>query len=354
MLNNRILSLFLSCLLASSTLAQEVLYTMPSADYVGQEETPRKWAIAIHGGAGNFGEEHLSEASQNLYQQSLEKALSAGEQLLIEGASAVDVVVEVIKILEDDSLFNAGRGAVYTSSGTHELDASIADGASRNTGAVTGLQGFRHPIEVARTVMDSSSHVFFSGHGAGEYAKSMGEEEATALWFHTDKAYSRFKRAAARAGDVPQPVEEKKGTVGCVVLDSHGNLAAGTSTGGMTYKKHGRIGDSPVIGAGTWADNRTCAVSATGWGEYFIRTGVAQDIHSRMLYSNSTLTESCRAAIFDEMGALGGDGGVVAVSLKGEISLVCNSAGMFRAWSSPASRGVRMFTTDGLGTVETH
>lgn len=319
-----------------------------------ENDTPREWAIAIHGGAGNFGKEHVDENAQAQYSASLNSALERGEQLLQSGASATDVVVEVIKILENDSLFNAGRGAVYTSDGTHELDASIADGQTRNTGAVTGLQGFKHPIDVAKSVMDSSSHVFFSGHGAGEFAKSLGHEEADPSWFHTDKSYNRFKKAAARAGDVPQPVDEKKGTVGCVVLDMHGNLAAGTSTGGMTYKKHGRIGDSPVIGAGTWADNRTCAVSATGWGEYFIRTGVAQDIHSRMLYANSSLSEACRGAIFDEMGALGGDGGVVAVSSTGKISLVCNSAGMFRAWSSPDGRGVAMFTSDGKGTVEIH
>jgi beta-aspartyl-peptidase (threonine type) len=315
-----------------------------------KDKTPRGWAIAIHGGAGNFGEEHLDEMAQMQYQSSLNAALERGEKLLQAGAKAVVVVEEVIRILEDDSLFNAGRGAVYTSDGTHELDASIADGSTRNTGAVTGLQGYRHPISVARSVMDSSSHVFFSGHGAGEFALAMNEEEAAPIWFHTEKAYSRYKRAAERAGDIPP--EEKKGTVGCSVLDTYGNLAAGTSTGGMTYKKHGRIGDSPIIGAGTWADNRTCAVSATGWGEYFIRTGVAQDIHSRMLYTGATLTESCRGAIFDEMGALGGDGGVVAVSSIGEISLVCNSAGMFRAWSSPEGRGVAMFTEDGQGTIE--
>ena len=329
-----------------------VLFSCSSDSTQENSEAPRGWAIAIHGGAGNFGEEHLDETAQNLYSSSLNSALERGEKLIQQGFSAVEVVEEVIKILEDDSLFNAGRGAVYTSEGTHELDASIADGSTRNTGAVTGLQGFRHPISVARTVMDSSSHVFFSGHGAGEFALSMNADPADPTWFHTVKAFSRFKRAAKRAVDLPP--ESKKGTVGCAVLDTHGNLAAGTSTGGMTYKKHGRIGDSPIIGAGTWADNRTCAVSATGWGEYFIRTGVTQDIHSRMLYSGSTLTAACRGAIFDEMGALGGDGGVIAVSSTGEISLVCNSAGMFRAWSSPEGRGVAMFTTDEKGTIETH
>ena len=305
------------------------------------------WAIAIHGGAGHFGEENSSEAMQAAYSASLNAALQQGESLLREGRSAVDVVEHVVRILEDDSLFNAGRGAVFTSEGTHELDASIADGASRNCGAVTGLQGFRHPISVARSVMDSSEHVFFSGHGAGTFANSQRSESAESGWFDTQKAYDRYVRAASREGDEPVPLEEKRGTVGCVALDGQGNLAAATSTGGMTYKSHGRIGDSPVIGAGTWADNRTCAVSATGWGEYFIRTGVTQDIHGRILHGGQPLQQACESTIYDEMGALGGDGGVVAVDARGEIAMVFNSAGMFRASSrqieGEVQREVSMF-----------
>jgi beta-aspartyl-peptidase (threonine type) len=313
---------------------------------------PPTWAIAIHGGAGHFSEEHLSAEMQLLYRNSLSNALAAGQELLSQGSSAVETVEAVIRILEDDSLFNAGRGSVYTAVAMHELDASIADGRTRNCGAVTGIQGFKHPISVARSVMDSSEHVFFSGHGAAEFAKQQNHEEAPPEWFHTQKAYERYERAAANAGDTPAP-EDKKGTVGCAVLDSYGHLAAGTSTGGMTYKKHGRIGDSPVIGAGTWADDRTCAVSATGWGEYFIRTGVTQDVHSRILYQEATLTEACKGAIHDEMGALGGDGGIIAVSAQGEISLVSNTPGMFRAWAKPGERGVAMFGEES-GVLETH
>ncbi len=298
----------------------------PSSNQPGAE-----WALAIHGGAGHFGEEDLNPEQQKAYDSSLSRALEIGEAMLERGSPALDVVESVVRMLEDDSLFNAGRGAVFTSEGTHELDASIADGATRNCGAVTGLQGYRHPISVARLVMDSSEHVFFSGHGAGEFARTQGAEPAVASWFDTSKAYERYLRAATREGDDPVPLEEKRGTVGCVALDADGNLAAATSTGGMTYKRHGRIGDSPVVGAGTWADNRTCAVSATGWGEYFIRTGVAQDIHSRMLHGNQSLQSACESTIFDEMGALGGDGGVVAVSADGQVALVFNSAGMFRA-----------------------
>lgn len=321
----------------------------------------RDWAIAIHGGAGHFGEEDLSADLQARYTASLDAALAHGESLLASGAPAPDVVEAVICILEDDSLFNAGRGAVYTAEATHELDASIADGATRNCGAVTGLSGFRHPISVARAVMDSSEHVFFSGDGAAEFARLMNAEAAPAAWFHTDKAYERYHRAAARAGMLPPPAEpagekplDKNGTVGCVVRDVEGHLAAGTSTGGMTFKRHGRIGDSPVIGAGTWADDRTCAISATGWGEYFIRTGVAQDIHGRMLHGGASLAEACRGAIFDEMGALGGDGGVVAVDAAGNLALVFNSTGMFRAWAGPGERGVAMFGLEENGTIEEH
>ena len=305
--------------------------------------TQNEWALAIHGGAGHFDEESLSVEMQTLYTKSINAALQIGEQQLISGASAVDVVEHVIRFLEDDSLFNAGRGAVYTATGSHELDASIADGSTRNCGAVTGLTGFRHPISVARGVMDSSEHVFFSGHGAGVFAQTQGFESADSTWFDTEKAYERYLRASERAGDKPQPLEEKRGTVGCVALDQKGHLAAATSTGGMTYKRHGRIGDSPVIGAGTWADDRTCAVSATGWGEFFIRTGVAQDIHSQMLHGGVSLQSACEKTIFNEMGALGGDGGVVAVDSHGQIALVFNSAGMFRAWANPEGREVAMF-----------
>ena len=189
--------------------------------------------------------------------------------------------------------------------------------------------------------MDSSEHVFFSGQGAGKFAAQQGAESAPPSWFDTDKAYQRYLRAANRAEDEPAPIEEKRGTVGCVAMDMQGTLAAATSTGGMTYKRHGRIGDSPIVGAGTWADNRTCAISATGWGEYFIRTGVAQDVHGRMLHGNQSLQEACEAAIFDEMGALGGDGGVVAVNACGDVALVFNSSGMFRAYAKKQGQTVK-------------
>ena len=301
-----------------------------------------EWSLAIHGGAGHFDTERLSPEQQAAYRASLTLALRTGGAVLEAGGSAVDAVVATISVMEDDSLFNAGRGAVYTASEVHELDASIMNGADRNCGAITGLQGFRHPIQVARQVMEESEHVFFSGHGAGEFARAQGAEPAEAVWFDTKKAHDRYLRALER-----DTTREKFGTVGCVALDREGHLAAGTSTGGMTYKRHGRIGDSPVIGAGTWADDRTCAISATGWGEYFIRTAVAHDIHARMLHGGETLAEAAERTIQDEMGALGGDGGIVGMDREGRPTFSMNTPGMFRgAWQSDGEPVVGLFATD--------
>lgn len=302
-----------------------------------------QWSLAIHGGAGHFDTERLSPEEQEAYRQSLAAALETGGTVLQDGGSATDAVVATIRVMEDDSLFNAGRGAVYTAEGIHELDASIMRGQDRNCGAITGLRDYRHPIEVARTVMENSEHVFFSGHGASEFAAVTGAELADSGWFDTGKAWTRFLRMQAR-----DTIQEKFGTVGCVALDKEGHLAAGTSTGGMTYKRHGRIGDSPVIGAGTWADDRTCAVSATGWGEYFIRTAVTHDIHARMLHGGENLQSAADAAIHEEMGGLGGDGGVVAMDAAGRPVFSMNTSGMFRgAWSAEGKPWVGLFASDG-------
>jgi len=310
----------------------------------GDPIDPPEWSIAIHGGAGHFDTERLSTEQQTAYRLALSRALETGGDVLDRGGSATDAVVATIRFMEDDSLFNAGRGAVYTAAETHELDASIMRGSDRNCGAVTGLQGYRHPIEVARSVMDHSEHVFFSGHGAGEFARMSGAEPADPGWFETRKAHDRFLRARER-----DTTREKFGTVGCVALDRQGHLAAGTSTGGMTYKRHGRIGDSPIIGAGTWADDRTCAVSATGWGEYFIRTAVAHDIHARILHGGESLSEAADHTIHEEMAALGGDGGIVCLSPSGEPVFSMNTPGMFRgAWNSGGEPAVALFAADGL------
>ena len=305
---------------------------------------PPAWSIAIHGGAGHFDTEVLSEEAQTAYRTALAAALQAGAAILEKNGDAVSAVVATIEVLEDDSLFNAGRGAVYTAEGTHELDASIMRGSDRNCGAVTGLTGFRHPISVARKVMEDSEHVFFSGPGAAEFATNQGAQTAAPGWFDTKKAHGRYLRALEK-----DTTREKFGTVGCVALDRNGHLAAGTSTGGMTYKRHGRIGDSPVIGAGTWADDRTCAISATGWGEYFIRTAVAHDIHGRMLHGGASLQAAADATIHDEMGALGGDGGIVGMDRWGQAVFSMNTPGMFRgAYTQGGRPRVGLFATDDM------
>ena len=315
----------------------------PAKGHSAAESKP-EWSIAIHGGAGHFDTERLSPAEQDAYRISLAFALETGGAVLDAGGTATDAVVATISVMEDDSLFNAGRGAVYTATGVHELDASIMRGQDRNCGAVTGLQGYRHPIDVASKVMTESEHVFFSGHGAGEFAARMEAEPADAGWFDTQKAHKRYLRALER-----DTIREKFGTVGCVALDRNGHLAAGTSTGGMTYKRHGRIGDSPIIGAGTWADDRTCAISATGWGEYFIRTAVAHDIHARILHAGMTLQEAADQTIHNEMGALGGDGGIVGMSASGTPAFSMNTPGMFRgALTSGSTPSIGLFATDTL------
>ena len=331
-------------LLGSLTVLVLTQCTTPSVQS-GTTESPDKpaWSLAIHGGAGHFDTELLSEQQQQAYRTALQSALEQGGAVLEAGGSAVDAVVATISLLEDDSLFNAGRGAVYTAEGRHELDASIMRGDDRNCGAVTGLEGYRHPIAVAREVMESSEHVFFSGPGAARFAAKQGAEPAASSWFDTEKAHARYLRALAR-----DTTREKFGTVGCVALDREGHLAAGTSTGGMTYKRHGRIGDSPVIGAGTWADDRTCAISATGWGEYFIRTAVAHDIHGRMLHGSADLQTAADATIQEEMGALGGDGGIVGIDAKGQPVFSMNTTGMFRgALQAGGQPWTGLFATDG-------
>jgi beta-aspartyl-peptidase (threonine type) len=287
--------------------------------------------------------EKFTQAEIELYRNSIDRALRIGEKLLIQGASAMDAVVAVIVELENDSLFNAGKGAVLTSEGHAELDASIMDGRSKNCGAVTGLQNIKNPIKAARSVMDSSKHVFFSGAGARAFAMERGLEWVDSSYFETDR---RLRQHLKMKSMVQSKVvaDSKFGTVGCVALDVHGDLAAGTSTGGMSMKRHGRIGDSPVIGAGTYADNSTCAVSCSGWGEYFIRAVVAHDVHARMAYGNSNLAQASREVIQNVIPKMGGNGGLIAVDRFGNVSLEFNTSGMFRASSnSNGERSVAIF-----------
>ena len=295
-----------------------------------------KVAIAIHGGAGTILKSSMTTEKEAEYKKVLSKAVKHGYTLLQQGEKGEVAVVETIKILESSPLFNAGIGAVYTFDGEHELDASIMHGGSKNAGAVAGVKTIRSPIEAALLVMNESPHVMLSGKGAEEYAKENGLEQVDNSIFDTEFRKEALDRVKARMeqasnGYGSQQGNERFGTVGAVVLDGEGNIVAGTSTGGMTAKRYGRIGDSPVIGAGTYADNESCAVSATGHGEYFIRYHVAADICARMKYQEVTLEQAANTVVHDVLVEAGGDGGVIAIDGKGNIAMPFNSAGMYRA-----------------------
>ena len=293
-------------------------------------------AIAIHGGAGTILKSSMTPEKEADYKRVLTQAVQHGYALLQKGEKGEVAVVETIKILESSPLFNAGIGAVYTFDGEHELDASIMHGGSKNAGAVAGVKTIRSPIEAALLVMNESPHVMLSGRGAEDYAKENGLEQVDNTVFDTefrkqalDKTKARMQQVSSGYGS--QQGNERFGTVGAVVLDQGGNIVAGTSTGGMTAKRYGRIGDSPVIGAGTYADNGSCAVSATGHGEYFIRYNVAADICARMKYQGLTLNDAANTVVNDVLVKAGGDGGVIAIDAKGNVAMPFNSAGMYRA-----------------------
>jgi beta-aspartyl-peptidase (threonine type) len=296
------------------------------------------FAIAIHGGAGTLSRGETSGAQERLYLQGLSDALDAGFSLLEKGARSLDAVTAAVVSLEDNPLFNAGRGAVLTRDGVAELDASIMDGRTLAAGAVCGLRHIRNPVTLARRVMEQSPHVMLVGQGAEEFARSQGVDFVSNEYFRTDIRQKQLHRLLQGASEKENDlVAHSMGTVGAVALDSEGDVAAATSTGGMTGKRWGRVGDSPVIGAGTYASNAGCAVSATGHGEYFIRAVVAHDICAQMQYAKLPLVEATRSTLA-RMKALGGNGGVIAIAPGGEIVLDFNSEGMFRGVRSSAGR----------------
>ena len=294
------------------------------------DETPV--AIALHGGAGTIERGAMSEELEATYRAFLDDAITRGYEQLREGRAGLDVVVNVIQLMEDSPLFNAGRGAVYTWEGTHELDASIMHGEHLDAGAVAGVSTVKSPIALARAVMEDSPHVMLASRGAEAFALEHGFDPVSPEYFATERRREALEayKANEQAGLKPE-ADHKFGTVGVVVLDEAGNLVAGTSTGGMTGKRWGRIGDSPVIGAGTYADNRSCAVSATGHGEYFIRHTVARDICARMQFGGATLEEAANTVVMEELIEADGEGGIVAVDLSGRVALVFNTSGMYRA-----------------------
>ena len=301
-----------------------------SASTASAQETPegQPWAIAIHGGAGTILREDMSAEEEAGYRAALQQALDAGAKVLREGGSAVEAVQAAVVPMEDDPRFNAGRGAVFTWQGTNELDAAIMDGRDRSAGAVTGVMTVRNPVLLAEAVREDGRHVFLSGKGAEEFAVEHGIEPVDPSWFATDRRRESLERLKAEQLSA-MDVDHKWGTVGAVALDRDGNLAAATSTGGLTGKRWGRIGDSPIIGAGTYADNRSCAVSATGAGEYFIRVGVAREICSRLRLTDGS-AQQVADDVLAEVAQLGGDGGVIVVTPAGEPVFSFNTPGMYR------------------------
>jgi L-asparaginase / beta-aspartyl-peptidase len=288
------------------------------------------FGLAIHGGAGTLPRAEMSSEQEGRYRAGLAEALAAGFRVLERGGSSLEAVTRAVVALEDNPLFNAGRGSVFTYDGGNELDASIMEGAGLKAGAVCGLTHIRNPIELARTVMEHSDYVFLSGAGAEEFALSRGFSLVPRSYFHTEARWRQLERIRAGDGEVSPLTISHVGTVGAVALDSSGHLAAATSTGGMTGKRFGRIGDSPVIGAGTYADDRSCAVSATGHGEIFIRAAVAHDICARMRFGARSLEAAVREVVLEELPAHGGEGGVIAIDRTGRVVMEFNSEGMFR------------------------
>jgi len=286
----------------------------------------REWAIVIHGGAGTMSKDKMTPSLDSAYRASLSEALNVGKEILIAGGTALEAVEKTINVLEDNPLFNAGKGAVFTHDGRNELDAAIMDGSNLAAGSIAGVTDIKNPITAARYVMMNSPHVMLTGTGASQFAKEQGLEIVPPEYFRTEKRYSELQEILKR---------EKNGTVGCCALDKNGNLAAGTSTGGMSNKKYNRVGDAPIIGAGTYANNATCAVSATGHGEYFIRWTVAHDISALMEYKGLSLKEASELVVNDKLVKAGGSGGVICVDNKGNISMPFNSEGMFRGFATP-------------------
>jgi beta-aspartyl-peptidase (threonine type) len=285
-------------------------------------------ALAIHGGAGTLAPADLTPENERAYRAGLERALRAGFALLDAGGTALDAAVTAVQVLEEEALFNAGRGAVLAANGLHELDASVMDGRDLRAGAVTGVRHVRSPIELARLVMERSPHVMLAGTGAEEFALEQGLQPVPNSHFATERRRLELERMLQ--GQIEAGRESLMGTVGAVALDAAGNLAAATSTGGMTGKKWGRVGDSPIIGAGTYAANDCCAVSATGHGEFFIRAAVAHEIASLMRYRGLDVVEAADEVVMRQLVRLGGSGGVIAVGHDGRIAMPFNSQGMLR------------------------
>lgn len=299
----------------------------------------QKFGIVVHGGAGNILPEHFTKELEQQYHQALSQALNAGYAILEKGGSAVDAVTAAIKILEDNPLFNAGKGSVYNQNGQIEMDASIMEGKEMKAGAVAGVRRIKNPIEAAKLVMEQTPHVLLIGQGAEKLWTSKGFELVDTSYFYDENQFQKWKENQINKKN------QKHGTVGAVALDKQGHLAAGTSTGGMMNKMPGRVGDSPIIGAGTYACDKACAISCTGHGEFFIRFAVAHNIQSKMFYQNKTLQQATHEVLFDELLPVGGNGGVIGIDKNGNIVMDFNSTGMYRGFKlSDGSNGTFIFS----------
>ena len=311
--------------------------------------TPSTWTLALHGGAGVIPRGSLTPARETAFRAAMLTALDAGSAVLKRGGTSLDAVEATLRVLEDDPLFNAGRGAVFTADGRNELDASIMDGATRRAGAVAGVTRTRNPISLARAVMEKSPHVMLAREGADQFAIEQGLEQVDPAWFRTEQRWQQLLDWRRDHAKLLEPTHSR-GTVGAVALDANGHLAAGTSTGGMTGKRWGRIGDSPVIGAGTYAADGVCAVSATGSGEYFIRVSAARQVCDRLQWQLMAVQEAANATIAD-LGAIGGDGGLIVLDGEGRIAFAMNTSGMYRAWVSRAQPAATAIYSDERGSV---
>jgi beta-aspartyl-peptidase (threonine type) len=312
--------------------------TMTSA---APAQQPTPWKLVIHGGAGVIERDRLKPEQEKEIRAALDRALQTGSAILAKGGTALDAVEATARVLEDDPSFNAGRGAVFTYEGRNELDAAIMDGRTRAAGAIAGSTTTRNPISLARKVMEESPHVFLSGAGADQFAKEQGLAQVPNSYFATPERRRQLEEMKARKISYFD-VDLKYGTIGAVALDTQGHVAAATSTGGLTGKRWGRIGDSPIIGAGTYADDRACAVSATGAGEYFIREGVAHEICARMRLKGES-AKAAADAVMAEVEVLGGTGGVIVVTPKGEAEYSFNTPGMYRGRADAKGRSVAIF-----------
>ncbi len=306
-----------------------------------------EYAIVIHGGAGTILKKNMSDEKEKSIKVALNKALSIGEEILKNGGSSLDAITKTIMFLENSPHFNAGKGAVFTNAGTNELDASIMDGKTQNAGAVGGVSIVKNPITAARAVMEISDHVMLSGKGADQFAKEQGLEIVDNKYFHTDRRWESLQKALERDRNSEILIQKNSssyfGTVGAAALDKNGNLAAGTSTGGMTNKKYNRIGDSPIIGAGTYANNNTCAISSTGHGEYFIRYAVAYDISAMVEYAGKPFVEAADYVINQKLKENGGTGGVIGLDKYGNVAMPFNTAGMYRGYVKDGEREVLIY-----------